>query len=264
MKFCAELICIGNELLIGKVVNTNASWLAEKITGLGGNVRRIEVVPDELDEISDAIRLALRRNPFIIITTGGLGPTYDDMTLAGVARALDVELEVNGKALEMVRSKYASMSLEITPARAKMANLPKGGTAISNPVGTAPGCLVEFAGTKIVSLPGVPSEMQAIFTRSVAPMLEAASGGMVFREASLVFQGIPESALAPILDEVRKRNSLAYFKSHPKMYEGVPLIEVHISTTEASKEKAEEVVRKGLLDLKEAVVLHGAKVLKEP
>ncbi|MBO3803198.1 MAG: nicotinamide mononucleotide deamidase-related protein [Candidatus Brockarchaeota archaeon] len=263
MAVYAELICVGNELLTGKVVNTNASWLAEKATGLGVEVRRIEVVGDDLGEISDAIRLALGRKPSFIITTGGLGPTYDDMTLAGVARAIGVELEVNEKALEMVRRKYESMSLELTPARIKMANLPKGGTAIANPAGTAPGCLVEFAGTKIVSLPGVPSEMQAIFAQSVAPMLEAAAGGMVFKEASIVLQGIPESALAPILDEVRKRNLPAYFKSHPKMSEGVPLIEVHVSAKEASGDKAERIVRKGVLDLKEAAILHGAKILGE-
>jgi molybdenum cofactor synthesis domain-containing protein len=263
MTINVEIICIGNELLIGKIVNTNASWLAGRVTELGARVRKIEVVGDDLDEISDAIRSSLNRNPFIIITTGGLGPTYDDMTLAGVARALGVELEVNPEALEMIRSKYASMSLEITPARKKMAYLPKGGVAIANPVGTAPACLIEFCGSKIVSLPGVPSEMQAIFTNSIAPILAKASGGRAFREASIILKEIPESALAPILDEVRKRNVGAYFKSHPKMSEGIPIIEVHISATDASGEKAEEIVRKGLMDLRETAILNGAKILEE-
>ncbi|MGQ9515264.1 MAG: nicotinamide mononucleotide deamidase-related protein [Thermoproteota archaeon] len=262
MTINVEIICIGNELLIGKVVNTNASWLARRVTELGASVRRIEVVGDDLDEISNAIQLSLSQDPFIIITTGGLGPTYDDMTLAGVARALGVELEVNSEALEMIKSKYASMSLEITPSRKKMAYLPKGGVAIANPVGTAPGCLIEFGGCKIASLPGVPSEMQAIFAQTIAPILSKESGGRAFREASLVLQGIPESVLAPILDEVRKRNVGAYFKSHPKMSEGVPLIEVHITATDERGEKAEEIVRKGLLDLKEIAVSHGAKVLR--
>jgi len=259
----AELISVGNELLIGKVVNTNANWLARRITELGANLRRVQTVGDDLGEISDAIELSLSRGPFIIITTGGLGPTYDDMTLAGVAKALGVELNVNLEALTMIKEKYASISMKLTPARAKMANLPKGGVAIVNPVGTAPGCLVEFSGVKVVSLPGVPLEMEAMFSQSVAPILAKASGGTTFAEASILFEGIPESALAPMLDEVRRRNAPAYFKSHPKMSEGKPLVEVHISARGTSRRDAEEAVRRGFKNLKEALAIHGAKIVRE-
>lgn len=258
-----ELICIGNELLIGKVVNTNASWLAQRITELGGRVGRIEVVGDNLDEISNSIRAALGRKPFMIITTGGLGPTYDDMTLEGVARALGTVLEDNSEALGMVRGKYASMSLELTPARIKMARLPKGATALENPVGTAPGCLMDSDGTNLICLPGVPSEMEAIFTRGVVPIITKASGGIVYKEVSVVVQGIPESALAPILDEVRKRHPSAYFKSHPKMSEGVPLIEIHISTRDKGAEAAERTIRESVRDLKETLMPHGPSVVRE-
>jgi len=258
-----ELICIGNELLIGKVVNTNASWLAQRITELGGRVGRIEVVSDNLDEISDSIQSAIVRKPFMIITTGGLGPTYDDMTMEGVARALGIVLNDNSEALKMVMAKYASMSLELTPARIKMARLPKGATALENPVGTAPGSLIESDGTKIICLPGVPSEMEAIFSRSVAPIISDVSGGIVYREASVVVEGIPESALAPILDDVRKRHPSAYFKSHPKMSEGVPLIEIHISVRSKGAEAAENIIRSSASDLKEALIPYDHKVVKE-
>jgi len=256
-----ELICVGNELLIGKVVNTNASWLAQRITESGGKVGRMAVVGDDLDEISESIRSALDRKPFMIITTGGLGPTYDDMTLEGVARALGVTLEDNPEAMRMVRDKYVSMSLELTPARVKMARLPRGAKALSNPVGTAPACLIEAHGVKMVCLPGVPSEMEAIFSQSIAPIISKASEGLVFKEASLVVEGLPESALAPILDGVRKRNPSAYFKSHPKMSEGVPLIEIHITTRSKGTETADEIIRASVRDLKETLKPHGPRII---
>jgi nicotinamide-nucleotide amidase len=146
-----ELISIGNELLIGKILNTNAHWLAKRITSLGLSVRRITVVGDDLDEISSAIRETIQRRPAFIITTGGLGPTFDDKTLEGVARAIGRELKENKEALEMIKKKYEQYvaegrmrKLELTPYRVKMATLPEGSKPLPNPVGTAPGVLVEY------------------------------------------------------------------------------------------------------------------------
>jgi len=90
-----EIICIGNELLIGKTLNTNATWLAKRATSLGITVKRITIVRDEIEEIADVIREVLQRKPRFIITTGGLGPTFDDKTLEGIAKALNRKLEVN-------------------------------------------------------------------------------------------------------------------------------------------------------------------------
>jgi len=86
MRVKIELVCIGNELLIGKTVNTNAHWLAERCTALGASVQRITVISDDLDEIAGALNESLGRKPSFIITTGGLGPTFDDKTLRGVSR----------------------------------------------------------------------------------------------------------------------------------------------------------------------------------
>ena len=101
-----EIVCVGNELLIGKTLNTNAHWLARRATSLGIMVKQITVVGDDVDEIAKVIREALKRKPRFIITTGGLGPTFDDKTLEGIAKALNLKLEVNEKALKMVRKKY--------------------------------------------------------------------------------------------------------------------------------------------------------------
>lgn len=123
-----EIICIGNELLIGKIQNTNAHWLATKATQLGANVKRITVIQDNILEIAATINEAKARNPQFIITTGGLGPTFDDVTLQGVAAALNSPLEVNPAALELVkqrtiqylRKRGLPTEVDLTPPRVKM------------------------------------------------------------------------------------------------------------------------------------------------
>src|SRR5512136_2345448 len=101
-----EIICVGNELLIGKTLNTNASWMAKRSTSLGVMVKRITVVGDDVEEIGVVVAEALKRKPQFVITTGGLGPTFDDKTLEGIAKALNRGLSVNAEALEMVKARY--------------------------------------------------------------------------------------------------------------------------------------------------------------
>ncbi len=100
-----EIICIGNELLIGKIKDTNAHYLAKQATQLGANVKRVTVIQDTIEEIACTINEAIARKPQFIVTTGGLGPTFDDKTLQGIAKALNRKLEVNPKALAMVKAK---------------------------------------------------------------------------------------------------------------------------------------------------------------
>ena len=100
-----EIICAGNELLIGKILNTNAHWLGKQATNLGANVKRITVVQDIVDETAKVIHEAIERKPQFIIMTGGLGPTFDDKTLESIAKALNRKLEVNQKALAIVKDK---------------------------------------------------------------------------------------------------------------------------------------------------------------
>ncbi len=105
MTIDIEIICIGNELLIGKIKDTNAHYLAKQVTQLGANVKRITVIQDIIEEIAKTINEAIARKPQFIITTGGLGPTFDDKTLQGIAEALNRKLEVNPKALVMVKQR---------------------------------------------------------------------------------------------------------------------------------------------------------------
>ena len=243
-----EIICLGNELLIGKILNSNAQWLAKNVTSLGGTIQRITVVGDDIEEIAAVLLEALARKTAFILTTGGLGPTFDDKTLDGVGLALKKPVELNEAAFLMVKDKYrhyeqtTHKKIELTTARVKMAHLPKDAVPLPNSIGTAPGVLSECASSTIINLPGVPSEMKAIFEESVVPLIRCFVGSRHMYEKSLEVTEIIESALAPLIDLVMREHSTVYIKSHPKAAEPIPLIELHLSTLATSQEEAKDQV----------------------
>ena len=268
-----EIICVGNELLIGKTLNTNANWLAKRATSLGVMVKRITVVGDDVDEISVAVREALNRKPRFIIATGGLGPTFDDKTLQGIAKGLKRKLAVNEKALKMVREKYETYlkerkieKVELTPSRIKMATFPAETEPLHNPVGTAPGMLANITGTFLIALPGVPTEMEAIFDESLVIMLKKEAGKSRFFEASIYADRIMESNLAPLIDKVMHDNphvyvkSHVYTKSHPQVEGQRSHIEIHFSTTAENQETAKDWLDKAIAQLSELVRENGGKI----
>ena len=267
MNQTVEIICVGNELLIGRTLNTNAQWLAKRITTLGLTTNRISVVGDNIDEISTAIKEAIQRSPSFLLTTGGLGPTFDDKTLEGIAAALGRKTEVNEEALNMVHEKYLSYAqegmmemAELTPAREKMAKLPEGATPLNNPVGTAPAVSIKHENVSIIALPGVPSEMKSIFDESVAPAIKQVANGVIFFEASINSTNVMESEMTPLIDRVMRNNPYVYIKSHPKGTERVPIIEFHFSTTAKDSSAARQHVSKALIQLTELIQDKGGKV----
>lgn len=261
-----ELISVGNELLIGKTVNTNAQWLANRITSLGFNITRITVVRDVVEEIAEALIEAVSRNPQFIVTTGGLGPTFDDKTLEGVAKAFGCPLAVNAEALKMVQEKYIAYAkklggekLTLTPQRMKMATIPENAEPLPNPVGTAPAVTLKNEYVTIFALPGVPSEMKAIFDNSLVPVFTRSAGNLSFFEASIYVNGIMESEIAPLISQVMKDNPLVYVKSHPLGTETKPRIELHLSTTAEQVETAKKRVGRALTQLTESVDARGGE-----
>jgi len=267
MNQYVEIICVGNELLIGKTLNTNAQWLAKRVTTLGLNVRRVTVVSDDINEISLAISEAIQRSPAFILTTGGLGPTFDDKTLEGLAKALGTGIEVNEEALAIVKAKYLSYAqegrmeaAELTPHRVKMAKLPDGSKPLPNPIGTAPAVAAEHQNVTIIALPGVPSEMKSIFDESVTPLLKQAAHGVTFFETSIESSKVMESEMAPLIDKVMYGNPHVYIKSHPKGTERVPRIEFHLSTTAKDSNTARKRVSNALLELTELIQGKGGKI----
>jgi molybdenum cofactor synthesis domain-containing protein len=262
-----EMISVGNELLIGKTLNTNAHWMAKRATSLGITVKRITVVGDNTGEIANSLQEGLLRKPRFIITTGGLGPTFDDKTLEGIAKALNLSVKVNKKALKMVREKYEAYvkagridKVELTSPRVKMAKLPEGATPLPNPVGTAPGAMLKLGETILIALPGVPSEMEAIFEESIAPLLRKAAGRVVFYEKSIYADGVMESTLAPLIDKTMKGCPYVYIKSHPRGEEKKPHLEIHFSMTAKENKNAKDRVRIAITQLSELIRNTGGKV----
>jgi nicotinamide-nucleotide amidase len=263
-----EIICIGNELLIGKVENTNAHWVATQATAIGATVRRITVIQDIVEEIAVCIQEAAARKPQFIITTGGLGPTFDDRTLQGLAKALGVEVVVNPVALEMVREKcveYAKKrgmltEVEMTPPRVKMAMLPKNTAPVVNPIGTAPAARTEIGGAVVFTLPGVPVEMEAIFTQTIAPLIREAVGTGVFCQQSILVEDIFESRLAPLIDRVMKDNWGVYVKSHAVRSDGKLGTELHLTMTAPQEQQPALAIQRAAEQLCRLIVESGGKV----
>ncbi len=266
-----EIICVGNELLIGKVKDTNAHYLAKQATKLGANVKRVTVIQDTIFEISSAVREAFARKPKLIVITGGLGPTFDDKTLQGIAKAFNRKLEVNSKALEMVKEKILEYSkerqlsteIELTPPRVKMATLPQKAKVVNNPVGTAPGVSVEVQGTILFALPGVPLEMEAIFNETIAPVIKQAVGSSVFCERSIFVDNIMESCLAPLIDKVMSDNEGVYVKSHPIRTENKPHLELHLTIVAHKERNPAEKLAKAAKELVSLIEVNGGSVIFE-
>ncbi|HEY8139489.1 MAG TPA: molybdopterin-binding protein [Nitrososphaera sp.] len=229
-----EVLCVGNELLSGITLNTNAHWLAGQVAHAGAIVTRVTTVRDDLREISAAVRESLSRNPEILITTGGLGATYDDMTLEGVAIALGKKVAKDDRAVEMLKRSYARRKLnyELNEVRLKMATIPEGSTPLENMVGSAPAVTDNSGGTRIFCLQGVPPEMQEEFGEHILPAIKEAVGNFVSEEINYEVLGVTEAMIAPALVRIVESNprEAIYLKTHPQGYEAdnTPHIRVHL------------------------------------
>lgn len=231
--YIVEILCIGNELLSGITLNTNAHWLSKKITRIGGYVRRVIVVRDDLNEIKLALIDSLNRNPNWIIVCGGLGPTYDDKTLLGIGKALKKRLKLNSIALDMVKNsyRYRHRRVKINKARLKMAIVPRGSIPIENPIGNAPGILLCVRKTQIICLPGVPGEMKSITTKSILPLMKQEIGDFTIRETNYHVQGISEAMISSRLTRIvdSAPSDRLFLKTHPRGYaDNIPTIRIQL------------------------------------
>ncbi len=244
----ASILTIGNEILKGRTINTNFSHIGRVLTFAGYDVYRGIVVRDDPAEIGWGITQCLGFSD-LVVTSGGLGPTFDDMTVKCISDALGLPVETNPEALYMIRNKYAAQNLELTPERMKMAMLPRGSEPLPNPVGTAPGVLLHYRGKTIVILPGVPSEMKAILD-SILSRIRVQ--GRAYHEDSITLQGVMESSFAPVVaEEMRLAGGSVYIKSHPVSFElGNPVLEIEVSASAADEAAARKLVETTLKRLK--------------
>ena len=167
----AEIITIGTEILLGEIVDTNTRYIARTLRGMGVDLYRTITIGDNVDRIAEAIHNSMNRAE-IVITTGGLGPTVDDPTREAVAKAVGVELEFREDLWEQVVAIISRYGRKPSENQKRQAFIPQGARAIPNPVGTAPCFIVETERNAVVSLPGVPNEMEHILHESVIPYLQ--------------------------------------------------------------------------------------------
>jgi nicotinamide-nucleotide amidase len=252
-----EIVAVGNELLLGDVLNTNTHWLCKRMTELGGRVRRAVMIEDDVETIAAEIGGALARGADVVFTTGGLGPTADDMTLAAVAQALSVPLELNEEALALVLNKYVELTeqgyvecAELSQERRKMAVLPRGAQPLHNPAGTAPGVVLKVGGSTIISLPGVPEELKGIFTTSLQPVLRELLGENVFIKKVVAVRCGDESILAPIVNKVAQDNPDVYVKSVAPAFRPEKKIPIILSLAGSDQGEVEAAIEKALGELK--------------
>ncbi|NPD89612.1 MAG: competence damage-inducible protein A [Asgard group archaeon] len=240
----AEIVCLGNELLIGVTVNTNATYIGDQLTKLGYEVRRISAIRDDVDLAADFFIELISRKPSLTIITGGLGPTYDDIQLEVLSKATGLELKENQEAILQIKNYYAKKNLKITKERRKMGFLPEGSEVLENNVGGAPGCYFKYSDIDFYCLPGVPTEMKDIFANCIRSSLKEKTKNELYEEKFQIF-GCVESELAPFINEIKTNYQNLYIKSHPA-YKDKKGIVIHISGT-GEKGKEEVVNAKKML-----------------
>src|SRR5699024_5674405 len=171
----AEIVAVGTELLLGQIANTNAQWLSEQLAKYGINVFYHTVVGDNLNRVKQAFSLAEDRAD-VIIVTGGLGPTEDDMTREAFQAISQMELEIHEPTMEKIKAYYANQQRQMTPNNKKQARVFKGCQVLDNRAGMAPGMIVSHRNRKWIFLPGVPSEMKHHVNYQVFPYLKKLMG----------------------------------------------------------------------------------------
>jgi nicotinamide-nucleotide amidase len=200
MSHSAEIIAVGTELLLGNIANTNAQFLSRELSALGINVYWHTVVGDNPERLRQALETA-RKRADILLTVGGLGPTYDDLTKQTVCAAFDQPLELRGDIAENLRAFYReAMHREMPENNLRQAELPAGCTVFDNAVGTAPGCAFRAGGVYVLMLPGPPRELETMFRRCAAPYLRALSDGVIVSHDLMCF-GLGESSVEALLHD---------------------------------------------------------------
>ena len=199
----ASIVTIGNEILSGKTVDTNAAHLAIELQNIGIPVVSSYTVSDEIEHIVHALKLA-GSDADIIVATGGLGPTDDDLTRQAFAEFLSVELQLQNDLLEKIRERFAQRNIEMPENNKIQAYIPTGAKALEN-IGTAPGILAEYEGKLFIALPGVPMEMKQMF-ESVLPELKKFAGGQAVFVRRLKCFGAGESTIAEMIGDMMQRD----------------------------------------------------------
>lgn len=246
----AELVTTGTEILLGEIVDTNAAWIARRLRDLGINLFYKTTVGDNLERIAAVLRQGLERSDLVLVT-GGLGPTVDDVTRDAAALAADRELQVDDTCLAQIEAIFARWGRKVHDNNRRQALLPAGATPIANPVGTAPGFIVEVARkgrghALLICLPGVPREMMHLMQETVEPFLVQRMGAdrVYIRSRILRTVGLGESVIdSRIADLMARNNPTVGLAAH------LGQVDVRVTARAASAERADQMLDEVATDL---------------
>lgn len=226
-----EILCVGTELLLGNIVNTNAAYLAEKCAGLGLSNYYQSVVGDNEERLTEAVKLAFGRTD-ILILSGGLGPTEDDLTKEVAAKAAGRKLVMHEESKQHIADYFAKRGIELTENNWKQAMVPEGAIVLPNPNGTAPGIIFkdENSNTHVILLPGPPGELIPMFEASVVPYLKGLEAGVILSKTVKVC-GIGESKVETLLLDLIDKQTNPTIATYAKTGE------VHIRVTAKAEDE---------------------------
>lgn len=226
-----EIISVGTEILLGNIVNTNAAYLAEKCAGLGLSCYYQDVVGDNEERLSEMIKTALSRSD-ILLLSGGLGPTQDDLTKEAAAKVMGRNLYLHEESKAAIQSFFEERGLEITDNNWKQAMVPEGCIVMENPNGTAPGIIMAQEGKHVILMPGPPNEMIPMFEASVMPYLSSLQSCVIFSQTVKIC-GVGESKAETMVEDLLREQSNPTIATYAKTGE------VHLRVTaRAEDEKA--------------------------
>ncbi len=258
-KVCVEIFAIGNELCYGRIYDTNSFWIAERATQLGAGVQRITCVPDDIGTISSSIREAMTRGAHFIITTGGLGPTADDLTIEALSKVFDLEVITCRHILESMAERRKTPIDELTPNLVRMAHSLKGAGCFPNPLGWAPVTIVKNGGATVVALPGPPQEVRACFEAYLAERIHEKTGCV--SESRRVIVKMFESQVSPLTEALMKSIPRVYLKSLVSEFikdKGLPVDIIVFAEAKADcQKKMDETIKK----LSELVAQKGGSLI---
>lgn len=239
-----EIISVGTEILLGNIVNTNAAYLSEKCAGLGLSCYYQDVVGDNEDRLLETIKLALSRAD-ILLLSGGLGPTQDDLTKEVAAKALGKKLYLHEESKEVIRKFFEERGLEITDNNWKQAMVPEGAIVMENPNGTAPGIIMAQDNKHVILMPGPPNEMIPMFETSVMPYLSRLQSCVIYSQTVKIC-GVGESKAESMVSD------LIEAQSNPTIATYAKTGEVHLRVTARAEDEKEarKLVKPIIKDLK--------------
>jgi len=242
----AEIIAVGTEILLGQIVNTNAQYIAKELSELGIDLYYQTVVGDNPERLKSVLNIAFGRADMVILT-GGLGPTNDDLTKETVAEYFGLELEMHEQSLNEIKSFFERLGREMTENNRKQAMIPKGAVVLKNDNGTAPGCIVSKDGKTAILLPGPPKEMAPLFDSRVAPYIKSGADSVIVSRSLRIFGKGESSVEALVRDLMNSSNPTVA----PYAKEGE--VELRVTAKTESEEKANLLINEMIEKLKSRI-----------